>query len=537
VFSAVRAGRTVLGGLGQKLVGGAFLLVALGVLLAPRLPVNRYDAAQVAVGVALVILAWFALALLPRPAVHRYWWDAGAAVTCAALGGLAWIVAYGGGYRPTWDPGTVEHASTLPPGPDLVDYFSVYPNMRPLLAIARTLRDLTAGSGIGYQSAFAVLNAASFLVTAAAVYLLVRRVAGPPRGVLALLGLGALLGTSPWLSVAYTDLPVLWTPVTAVACWVAAWGRRGAPSAVALAALGGAALAVGSAVKVTPVVGLVALVAAVALALTGTPAPAAPSRTRQVVTLLAAVAAFAVAVPAFGAWVRSAEELPPLREEWAATPLTFVASGYRTQVRPDGTRWYGTWDRYVTGATKLRGTAEQNEVAREFIRSEWERRGATGTAAFAVDKTLFNWGDGTFWARGEGNDRTAPALRQGRLPDVVLAWNAPAGRHFGTHVLLAQVLWLAVLLAAGAGLLRAAYRPELLLMALTVAGIAVFTLLFQGRSRYLLGHVPVVIALAACVVPRATWRTRHEPVEGEPEGRDEWREDGSVRGPREVVQA
>ena len=123
MFLAGSGGRTRLGGFGQKVVGGVVLLVALGVLLAPRMPVNRYDAAQVATGVALVVLAWFALALVPRPKPHRYWWDAVAAVTCAALGVLAAAVAYGGAYLPTWDPKTVEDASSRPPGPDLVAYF------------------------------------------------------------------------------------------------------------------------------------------------------------------------------------------------------------------------------------------------------------------------------------------------------------------------------------------------------------------------------------------------------------------------------
>jgi len=89
--------------------------------------------------------------------------------------------------------------------------------------------------------------------------------------------------------------------------------------------------------------------------------------------------------------------------------------------------------------------------------------GLVGTAGFAVDKTLFNWGDGAFGARGEDLDAAASVC-------------------------------------SGPG-------SAWLLMALTVAGIATFTLVFQGRSRYLLVHVPVIIALACSVVPRpGTWR-------------------------------
>jgi hypothetical protein len=62
---------------------------------------------------------------------------------------------------------------------------------------------------------------------------------------------------------------------------------------------------------------------------------------------------------------------------------------------------------------------------------------------------------------------------------------------------LTQELWLAVLLVAGAGLLRAPYRRETVLLAVSVLGIAAFTVVLQGRSRYLFAFVPLVVALAA----------------------------------------
>jgi hypothetical protein len=110
-------------------------------------------------------------------------------------------------------------------------------------------------------------------------------------------------------------------------------------------------------------------------------------------------------------------------------------------------------------------------------------------------------------------------MRSGPLAGVARAWNTRHGSLFGLHVLLAQVTWTAVLLALGVGLVRSRFRPEVLLMTLTIAGIAVFTLLFQGRSRYLLVEVPVVVALAAILVPadahlvRTPFR-RSRPSEG-----------------------
>ncbi|MDF2146046.1 hypothetical protein [Knoellia sp. p5-6-4] len=61
---------------------------------------------------------------------------------------------------------------------------------------------------------------------------------------------------------------------------------------------------------------------------------------------------------------------------------------------------------------------------------------------------------------------------------------------------LTQGVWLVVLTVAGLGLLRCPYRRDVAVLAFSVLGIALFTLLVQGRSRYLLVYVPVVVALA-----------------------------------------
>lgn len=489
----------------QRAVGLLAVLVVAGVLVAPRLPVFRYDTAVAALGLLGVVAAWAGLAWLAprrwltRTLVRDRWWDVAAAALCVLIAGIAGLIGYGGAYETTWDPWIVAATSEQPPGA-YHRYFTLYPNVAPFLAVARTVRSWIAGTGIDYEAAFAGLNTVSLLVTAVAVYLLVRRAAGAARGVLALAALGLLLGTSQWMSVPYTDMATLWSPVVAVALLVAAWRRAGYVGSAVLAAGGGAALAVGYVVKVTPVVGLVALVLTVAVAATGS---GAPGRLRLLMIGTCAVAAFLSVVSALGLWVRAADGLPPLPEDRAAAPLVYVAGGLRTQPSVQGgPLLYGAWDRDVLGQTQGKDRATQNAIARRFIREELERRGGLGTVRFAVDKTLFNWGDGTFWARGEGRDGSAPALRRGAVADAVHAWTTPGGRLFRVHVLLVQVTWMAVLLAVGVGLLRSRYRPDLLLMALTVAGIAAFTLLFQGRSRYLLVHVPVVVALAACVVPR-----------------------------------
>jgi hypothetical protein len=277
-----------------------------------------------------------------------------------------------------------------------------------------------------------------------------------------------------------------------------------------LLAAGGAVLGIGTTVKATPVVGLVALLLTLAVVAISRTGP--PSRRWLAAGALVAVAGFFATTMVALSWVHQNAGTPPLPADHGATPLSYVASGVRVQRDNPVGITYGGYDAEVWHRTQYRDKATQNRVSRELIRREWEAQGPAGMAGFAVEKTLFNWGDGMFWAWGEGTDAKQAPQRRGPLAEAVSAWNRPDGNNFTHRVVAAQVTWLAVLSAMGVGLLLSRRRPEILLTALTVVGIAVFTLVFQGRSRYLIGHVPVIVALAACLVP-APRRSREPAME------------------------
>jgi hypothetical protein len=108
-----------------------------------------------------------------------------------------------------------------------------------------------------------------------------------------------------------------------------------------------------------------------------------------------------------------------------------------------------------------------------------------------------------FWAWGEGQDATPERLPPGEgLVGWVRSLDRPDGRWYPLRSDVTQAVWLALLLVAGLGALRMRRpAPEVLLLALCVLGVAAFTLLFQGRSRYLFTFVPLVAALAGMVAP------------------------------------
>lgn len=143
-----------------------------------------------------------------------------------------------------------------------------------------------------------------------------------------------------------------------------------------------------------------------------------------------------------------------------------------------------------------RPTEEQARVSQGFISQELERRGLLGTLLFEVNKLNFNWGDGMLWAYGEGSDLSRKPVHHGEPFELVQAWNSPGGPLFGVRVALTQALWWLMLALIGFGWLRGRVTAESLLVLGTLVGIAGFTLLFQGRSRYLLTFVPLLATAA-----------------------------------------
>jgi hypothetical protein len=173
----------------------------------------------------------------------------------------------------------------------------------------------------------------------------------------------------------------------------------------------------------------------------------------------------------------------------------------------DGLRRYGAYSEVIVRETRGMDRAAAARYAEAGLRHRVAELGVTGLAGFFADKAAWNWGDGMFWAWGEGDDEHAAALVHGRLTDNVRSWNHLGGDEYATRAAFAEAVWLLLLLVTGARLLRATWRWETGLLALSVLGIAAFTLVFQGRSRYLSPYVPVVVALAT-TLSVAWWRPR-----------------------------
>jgi hypothetical protein len=413
-------------------------------------------------------------------------------------------------YPVGWDAGLVQSLSTrLSLGTEVSSfyygYLSLYSNNIPFLAVAVACTNLARSWGWDAVTVFVFLNALCLLITTQAVYAVVRMLRGPLMAIGAQLTTLFLLGLSPWLAVPYTDALSMPWPVLGVALALAAgrahsWQRRAAGTVGAAAVL-----AIGSALKTTPVITVIAIVAvAVLVSLSMAQQP------RRLVTGAAGLALFLGLFLGGDVWLRDAaypaSGIDPGRVDTSQTPPPVWWAAMGTTIRPGPPPRYGGYDASLVVAIRGMDRERVADFSRTLFFDRVERMGALGYARFAATKHAWNWGDGMFWAWGEGPDARAVVPVHGPLTPAVASWNHPAGRHYAQRAAVAQAAWLLVLAMAGMGLLLRPYRRDLALLVLTVLGIAIFTVVFQGRSRYVLVFVPVVVALAHASLSRPSRR-------------------------------
>jgi hypothetical protein len=485
-----------------RLTGAFLLFVGVVGVVIPRDPNITYSRWRVLV--LLAVLAGGAVAAAGRARRSR-WRPDPRSLRLASVGvtvvgsAVCTLLAWALRYDTQWDAGGVAALSQrLVDGHDLTSsmygYLSQYPNNLPLLAVDNLCGEIGRLLHLAPGTVSVALNGLALAATMQATYWLVAMLRGPAHGLVAQLLVLALMGTSPWMAVAYTDLVAMPLVTLGTALTVAVpRARPGWPRAVC-AASAVVCLLLAYEVKTTPIVSVVAVVLVLALVWRST---SGTVRRRLAAGTVAGVVLFAGGAVLARELTPAVAGVSTVRVDRSRTPPTvwWVYMGASTHSK-DGLVRYGGYSEDIVRETR----GMDREAAARYAAAGLERRvselGVTGVAGFLANKAAWNWGDGMFWAWGEGDDEHAAALVHGPLTDTVRAWNHLGGPGYATRAALAEALWLLLLLVGGVRLLRASWRWETGLLALSVLGIAAFTLIFQGRSRYLIPYVPMVVALA-----------------------------------------
>ena len=142
---------------------------------------------------------------------------------------------------------------------------------------------------------------------------------------------------------------------------------------------------------------------------------------------------------------------------------------------------------------------ERQEGIHSRITDNLKKKGIKGLLAFEVKKLLLNYDDGSFFWGREGDFFLDN--EDGILPTDAVSRLLKKYYYMENNTwlpVIMQTVWVVVLgLTAIASVLLLKRKPdERWILCLSIIGITLFTLLFEGRSRYLLTYVPYYVILA-----------------------------------------
>lgn len=370
----------------------------------------------------------------------------------------------------------------------LLQYFSRYPNNLLLGWVFAQVRGVAVSLGLERfeYGLLLVMQCALNALTGAVLVLLLREL-GCSRGKL-VFGYGLyvlLIGLSPWVSIPYSDSMGL--PFPCLAAWLALRrGKKTAPALILRWALVGLCVWIGYRIKPQ------ALFILPAILLRGLFSLRQRAVRKAALPSLAGLAAGVLAASLLcGAAVNSLQL--PLEPEAAFGPAHFLMMGLNSETM-------GVYSREDVEFSKAIPTRQERSAANFRVAGERARAlGLGGLTGLAVQKTLTNYGDGTFCWDGEGEFYiSAPergSSRFGQFFRDLYYSRAWEGRYFRLWANAEQLLWMAVLLLGCVCAWRTAdARLECLMLA--ILALSAFELLFEARARYLYIYVPLYIALA-----------------------------------------
>lgn len=403
-----------------------------------------------------------------------------------------------------WDNETVFRAAGLSAEGKLTDglryYLTQFPNNHGVVWLMGAWFKLTSWLPMGWTLRALALNILFVDLCIALVYLAIRKLKGP-----------ALAIKSTWLALLFSPfflyLPLFYTDTLsmpfAIGIFCAYLYLKAAPNItrkyIFAAAIG--ALAVGAyAIKPTSLCVLIAIV--IYELLTAKKFALQPRKILQSLKLPAVT--FVVFFSGF--LLFSTAQNMVANDQVDPVPwqhyIMMGAQGEGGFSRPDSDLNWGRLDAGDSGA----------EVARDSW-AEYQRRvsefGPLGYANFLLRKMSYTWGDGTFFAPSI-LERAPVATSRTWLQEIVL----PEGRFFTAFLYLQNGFWLAVLIVFVFGAWRDRKKPSpKLILRLALAGLMVFFLFWETRSRYIVNFVPIFLLLLTLELSDlAAWfRQRHQP--------------------------
>lgn len=383
-----------------------------------------------------------------------------------------------------WDVRVLIECATDPESH--TDYLSQYPNQIALFAIFRLVYGLCASAGIDdFYLVLDIIGALSISIGVMLASCAIRKIAGVWVGVFTLVFGGILAAMSPWIAVPYSDTYAALFPAAAFFSYVCI--KRPSPRYFFTTLFS----ALGYLIKPTTVFALVSIALVEGVTQLSNKSSRKcpdmggrrfkPSVSKACCCLISIAAAAAIA---FAAKAGCSSLTPALNEEASFTSAHYLMMGFNTEVKGV----YSESDVAYSASFSTKRERNSADYARWLQRVN--EMGIDGVAKLMLEKTLTNYGDGTFaWAREGTFFADTPKA------DTALAkYFGQDDRPWTAFQMSADFIWFFVLIGI---CLNWARRPcntaEYVLMCALMC-LSVFLMLFEARARYLFLYVPLFVA-------------------------------------------
>ena len=123
----------------------------------------------------------------------------------------------------------------------------------------------------------------------------------------------------------------------------------------------------------------------------------------------------------------------------------------------------------------------------------------SGYIKFAYNKLNWILCDGSFFYDGEGNFHASAPFASGKVANIIQSFSYVNSEYYYVYQSFLQAMWIMVqiFIVLSMVLIKENWKDKnLTIVRMTIFGICLFIVLFEGRSRYLINHLPIFILLA-----------------------------------------
>lgn len=389
-----------------------------------------------------------------------------------------------------------------------VTYFQNYTNNIGLLGALGFLFKIVHHFGSSdYLTAATYLNLVLMWVTQILIFLVAKMLYGRRIAAIALIFCFVFISLSMYVQIPYTDTLTLVFPIGLFYIALQIIKTKRTWVKIVLSSILGLVAICGYELKPTVIIALIAIaIAGVLWLIHATP------RTRKGRILPLSIGCTVVCIVSLGCGIllfnKAMDTLhilpyPMSRAYAVSAPLThFMAMGMTTQ-RFNSNVIYGGFDTEQANTMFSQPTEQaKSAYAIATIKTRLHSYGPVGYTKFLAYKANWILSDGTFYAYGEGSNQNVVFTHNDQLSRSIRSFMFIDGRWYILFGNILQVFWIAILFMISAQFFivilnkPSASYIYTTIPRLMIAGILLFLLLFEGRSRYLFLYLPIFIITA-----------------------------------------